>query len=96
MRMLDDDTNRPLDRAWLYLSSNEALLLLEHLRYYFGEESDRTDWHTHIESEDGTGKEVTVAIYDPAEPQKDERWEAWFRADQWTPDMFETPSTERP
>ncbi len=87
MRLLDDEGNHPLNRVWVYLTEGEARALLNHLATHF-QENGTSEWHCHIESDDGRAKELTVALYDPNEQTQDSRWQNWFREDEWTPGMF--------
>ena len=88
MRLLDDRANVPLDKVWAYLTKAEAAELLEALNDYLSDTPLRTEWHAHVESDDGRAKELTVAIYDPSASNEDPRWETWFKEDRWVPGMF--------
>jgi hypothetical protein len=92
MRLLDDSANVPLDKIWAYLTEREAAELLESLTDYFSETPPLPEWHTHVESDDGRAKELTIAIYEPSASTKDPRWETWFKEDRWEPGMFGAPA----
>ena len=95
MRLLDDATNLPVDKVWAYLTQAEAAELLEALHDYFSDTPLSPKWHAHVESDDGSAKELTVAIYDPDAPNDDPRWDAWFKEDRWEPGMFgEIPGSD--
>ncbi len=60
MRLLDDGSNRKLDRVTLYLSRSEA----DELKSSLEEILERPEGnHAHISSEDFE-KEITICIYD--------------------------------
>jgi hypothetical protein len=88
MRLLDDEGNRPLNRVWAYLTEGEARELAIQLATYFDDVDGPREWHGHVGSEDGSAKELTLAIYDPDAPTADPRWREWFENDRWTPGMF--------
>ena len=61
MRILDDDSNKKLDRISLFLTKNEALHLIGYLEQLIA--SKKSD-HSHLMSEDYQ-KEVTLCLYEP-------------------------------
>ncbi len=93
MRLLNEDTNRPVDRAWLYLQVDEARVLYEQLRGYFDSEDDQPDWHCHVVSSDGLPKELTVAVYLPDRLSSGPDWQAWLLKDEWSPELFSPPTS---
>jgi len=48
--------------AWLYLTEDEAALLMTALSFHFDEDEPRAGWHHHMGSTDPT---VTIAIEAP-------------------------------
>ncbi len=92
MRLLDDEGNRPVNKVWVYLTKGEARSIARQLAALFDDDSPSGEWHSHVESEDGRGKELSLALYDPDADSGDPRWHSWFKYDQWEPGMFENNS----
>jgi hypothetical protein len=81
MRMLDDSRDQPVDRLWLYLTREELIELVAALKSHADE--GHADWHAHVESHHGQGKELTVAVYDPDHPPADEQFRRFIVDDVW-------------
>jgi hypothetical protein len=64
--------------------------MAEQLATLFEDGSPSREWHSHIESDDGRAKELTLALYDPNAVSGDPRWRGWFQDDRWEPGMFES------
>jgi hypothetical protein len=63
MRILDDVTDRRLNRVSLFLTKGEAKILIGYLKQLIiGKENHD---HSHISSEDDQ-KEIMICVYDPA------------------------------
>lgn len=92
MRLLDDDSNRPVNKVWVYLTEGEARAMAQQLAGLFADDPPPREWHSHVESDDGRAKELTVALYDPDDESGDPRWRGWFKDDRWEPGMFESGS----
>jgi hypothetical protein len=70
LRILDEQVNKSLDAAIIYLTKQEAAELRDSLEQLLAEQLGR---HEHISSDDYR-KELTVCIYDPNQlDQFDER-----------------------
>lgn len=63
MRILDDKTDKKLDRITLFLTKSEALQLEYYLKHFLEKPND-SGLHFHLSSEDYQ-KEITVCIYNP-------------------------------
>ena len=95
MRLLDDESNRPLNKIWVYLTEGEARTLAGQLTALFADNERPGEWHSHVGSDDGSAKELTLALYDPEAQTGDRRWQDWFKDDRWTPGMFDEGPTRR-
>jgi hypothetical protein len=93
MRLLDDEGNRPLNKIWVYLTEGEARMLAGQLTALFADDERPREWHSHVESDEGRAKELTLALYDPEVRTDDQRWQDWFKDDRWTSDMFDSGPT---
>jgi hypothetical protein len=62
MRLLDDESNNPINKAWVFVTESEARELAEALYQYFSEDDRTLEWHCHVESQDGRAKELTLAL----------------------------------
>jgi hypothetical protein len=82
MRILDDVTEQPLRRVWLYLTEEEARQLFLSLQERLLN-GPTPEWHTHIEDEWQKGTEVSVTIYDPEDPPTDPRVREFLASGLW-------------
>jgi hypothetical protein len=80
--MIDDERDRPVNRLWLYLTEKEITDLFEALRYRL--EDPDPEWHAHIESDHGSNKSLTIAVYDPASVPSDSKIGPFLERDDWS------------
>jgi hypothetical protein len=81
MRLLDDEQERSIRRAWIYLTEGEAEQLMAHLQARRDEPDP--DWHARLEAEEGDGIALTVAIYDPEALPADETVASFLEVREW-------------
>jgi hypothetical protein len=81
MRLLDDEQERSIRRAWIYLTEGEAEELMAHLQAR--RDDPDPEWHAHLDAEEGDGIAITVAIYDPESLPDDKTVASFLAVGEW-------------